>query len=69
MRVTLKDELGTSSYSADASWSMMVWKWTVTRAVSRFLWLVELWMSSEILLNLSCEWAIRVSGAVDWGDS
>ena len=33
---------------------MISWKWTVTFAHSQLRWLVELWMSSEILLNLSC---------------
>jgi hypothetical protein len=34
--------------------SMISWKWTDTRALSRFLWLLELWMSSETLFSRSC---------------
>lgn len=35
--------------------SIISWKWTETPALSRFWWLVELWISSETLLSLICK--------------
>lgn len=34
--------------------STISWKYTLTRAMSRFRWLVELWMSSDTLFRRSC---------------
>ena len=34
--------------------STISWKCTLTRAMSRFRWLVELWMSSDTLFRRSC---------------
>jgi len=36
--------------------SMTFWKWTETRAKSRFWWLVELWISSETLSEPQLDW-------------
>lgn len=44
------------------TWSMISWKWTVTLAHSQLRWLVELWISSEILLNLS--WGVMGGNAI-----
>ena len=41
--------------------STISWKHTLTRAMSRFRWLVELWMSSDTLFRRSCRAQVSLS--------